>query len=205
MQANRHRQGVEGGKTGNITSGLIHANDGRIYAEVITGIKHAKVPEKTVNISVAESESSKRWRSNSLVAEVKNPYDLKRIQQLLEEDGLRGFTTWYMGGLRLLLTCGNQNEALDFLEHKKKNWEKWFKVLHVWDGRHLPFQRLAKLSIRGVPLQFWGPIIFDQIGGLIGTVVLPSTVNDDDSDLSVSTVGIITNNVARVNSKLTIA
>ncbi|KAJ0580704.1 putative RNA recognition motif domain, nucleotide-binding alpha-beta plait domain superfamily [Helianthus annuus] len=181
------------------------ANGGRSYAEVITGIKQAKVPELYVNISVVESETSKRWRNNSLVTEIRNPFDLKRIHMLLDEDGINGFTTRYMGGLRFLLTFVNQTEALNFLEHKKGSWEKWFNILHVWDGRHLPFQRLAKLSIRGVPLQFWGPSLFNQIGGLIGKVILPSSANDEDLDLSVSTIGIITNNVARINSKLTIA
>ncbi|KAJ0469382.1 putative RNA recognition motif domain, nucleotide-binding alpha-beta plait domain superfamily [Helianthus annuus] len=191
VQNNRNRLGVDDGKTPNTNGGTNHATDGRSYAEVITGIKHATVPEKTVNISVEESESSKRWRNKSLVAELKNPYDLKRIEQLLDEDGLRVFKTQYI--------------ASNFLEFSKEIWENWFQVLHVWDGRHLLFQRLAKVSIRGVPLQFWGPKIFDQIGNLIGKVVLPSAANDDDNDLSVSTVGIITNNVARINSKLTIA
>ncbi|KAM0025680.1 putative RNA recognition motif domain, nucleotide-binding alpha-beta plait domain superfamily [Helianthus debilis subsp. tardiflorus] len=183
----------------------LHANDGRSYAEVITGIKSAAVPENQANITMVESEASKRWRVSSLVAELRNPFDLKHHQQLLKEDGLFGFTTKYLGGLRLLLTFEKQSDAMNFLDNQRDNWEKWFKDLFFWDGRHLPFQRLAKLQIRGVPLQFWGPNIFDQIGNLIGSVVFPSKASDEDLDLSVNTVSIITNKVARINSILTIA
>ncbi|KAJ0577119.1 putative RNA recognition motif domain, nucleotide-binding alpha-beta plait domain superfamily [Helianthus annuus] len=188
-----------------VTKEPVHAKAGRSYAEVITGIKHTNTPETDLNIVCVESESSKRWRDNLLIAVLKNPYDLKDFQQLLSEDGLNGFIPRYMGGLSLLLSFANQSEAVAFLDQKKDNWEKWFSVLHRWDGRFIPYQRLAKLVIRGVPIQFWGREIFDQIGGLLGSVILPSTANDDDLDLSVNSVGIITDKVARINCKLTIA
>ncbi|KAJ0889752.1 hypothetical protein HanRHA438_Chr09g0416241 [Helianthus annuus] len=105
-----------------------------------TGIRELKVPEDTLKIHLQESENSKRWRRSSIIGEVKNPYNLKDIQTLLEIDALSGFTTKYLGGLRMLLVFKSATEAEDFVKLKKEQWSTWFSSLCRWEGQHMSFQ-----------------------------------------------------------------
>ncbi|KAJ0605170.1 hypothetical protein HanHA300_Chr02g0060031 [Helianthus annuus] len=122
----------------------------------------------------------------------------------MEIDGLSGFTTKYLGGLRLLLVFESASEAEVFVKLKKDQWSTWLSSVCQWEGQHLSFQRIAWVLIRGVPLQFWGPDIFNQIGNMVGKVIIPSNASDEDTDISVNMIGILTDKVSRINCKLTL-
>ncbi|KAJ0575245.1 putative RNA recognition motif domain, nucleotide-binding alpha-beta plait domain superfamily [Helianthus annuus] len=171
---------------------------------IVTGIQEVKAPEESLEIQLQESENSKRWRRKSLIGEIRNPFDLKDIGTQLERVGLSGFVIKYLGGLRVMLVFKTSTEAEEFIKLKEELWSIWFVSLYPWEGQNLPFQRLAWILIKGVPLQFWGPDIFNQIGKLVGKVIIPSRASDDDVDLSVNKIGVLSNKVGRINCKLTL-
>ncbi|KAJ0569329.1 hypothetical protein HanHA300_Chr05g0164901 [Helianthus annuus] len=133
---------------------------------IATGIREIKVPEDTLEIKLQESEISRKWKGRSIIGDVKNPNDLKDIQSLLELDGISGVSTKYVGGLRILLILKNALDEENFVKLKKGKWSTWFSSLYRWEGQNLSFQRLALITIRDVPLQFWGSDIFNPIGNL---------------------------------------
>ncbi|PWA80165.1 nucleotide-binding alpha-beta plait domain-containing protein [Artemisia annua] len=129
-------------------------------------------------------------RGRSLIGRVMDLKTLTCMKNYLEESGFGGFEIVYVGGLSLLMKFQDKDEALGFLS-KKEVWSKWFKVLDVWIGQALSFERVAWLKIHGVPINLATNETFDDIASLFGKVIHPSQLCLGDGDISEGLVGIL--------------
>ncbi|KAL8261805.1 hypothetical protein R6Q59_025854 [Mikania micrantha] len=113
-------------------------------------------------------------------------------------------TIRYLGGLDVLVQFQNKEEAMSYLS-KDVLWSEWFANLYVWEGRTVPFERIAWVRIQGVPPNLWDPFIFNQIGGIIGSVVHKSEASTEDCNLSLDCLGILVSKGDVIQEQVTLA
>ncbi|KAM0024583.1 hypothetical protein Hdeb2414_s0022g00617471 [Helianthus debilis subsp. tardiflorus] len=107
---------------------------------------------------------------------------LMKMDRILWEEGHEGIEIHYVGGLSLLLRFKGQEGATEF--HLKHDvWKKWFSVLDMWEGKTLPYERVAWLNVYGVPLHLEDNKVLDNIAKQFGVPVQPAQLSIDDGDL----------------------
>ncbi|KAK1440672.1 hypothetical protein QVD17_06501 [Tagetes erecta] len=124
-------------------------------------------------------------------------HDLMILNNLMEHlvglNGLQKCSVRYLGGLTIILTFVEEDEAKNYLEQKVCAWSKIFSSLKVWDGRPPPAIRVAWITIMGVPPHLCDNNIMDQIGRVCGTVIAGSNMSILESNLSFDRIPILTN------------
>lgn len=161
-------------------------------------------PSKTVILSPIESLAEKQWSKCSLWGEVKNVKDLGNLNRLVKELGFLDGHVRYVGGLSVLVTFVDEEEASDFLLHRKETWKNYFDSLKVWDGKCNLEERLTWIIIKGVPVSLWDPTTFDIIGNSFGKVVVPSSASILSENLSFEKVGILIRSNKEINENIII-
>ncbi|KAI3755133.1 hypothetical protein L1987_54928 [Smallanthus sonchifolius] len=98
-----------------------------------------------------------------------------------------------------MLTFSSSVEARKFLYDKKKDHELIFKELLIWDGRDVPFDRIALVQIYGVPQHLWVGGTFERIRQTIGKVVECSVASSESGNLAFEEIGILFDSPLRVS------
>ncbi|KAF5777390.1 hypothetical protein HanXRQr2_Chr12g0535051 [Helianthus annuus] len=104
----------------------------------------------------------------------------------------------YLGGLFLFISFFDVVAADKFLGAREV-WGPWFSKLEVWNGQTLPMERVAWLSLHGIPANLLDHAVLGQIGDLFGKVLFVPTDLDADSDLSVFKIGVLAGEVQRIS------
>ncbi|KAF5784658.1 putative RNA recognition motif domain, nucleotide-binding alpha-beta plait domain superfamily [Helianthus annuus] len=69
----------------------------------------------------------------------------------------------YLGGLSIIISFHDSAAANKFLD-SHGIWGPWFSKLEAWGGQSLPMERVAWLSLHGIPLQLLEPDVLMQVG-----------------------------------------
>ncbi|KAF5799563.1 hypothetical protein HanXRQr2_Chr07g0305911 [Helianthus annuus] len=103
----------------------------------------------------------------------------------------------YLGGLYVIISFSDADAANKFLESRQV-WGPWFSKLEVWGGQSLPMERVAWLSIHGIPLNLLEAEVLMQVGELFGKVLHVPKSLFEDSDLSVFKIGVLAGEAQRI-------
>ncbi|MFS8000274.1 hypothetical protein Hanom_Chr12g01176441 [Helianthus anomalus] len=112
---------------------------------------------------------------------------IRKLRITLDEAGLSEVGVSYVGGMTFMLTFNDKASAF-----------------YLWNGEDIPFSRVAKVNISGVPFVIRDNKLFDKIGSLFGTVVQPSSFSWQQEDNSSGTVVVLTNQLARIEEAVVI-
>ncbi|KAK1412030.1 hypothetical protein QVD17_32970 [Tagetes erecta] len=126
------------------------------------------------------------------------PFYLKRWT------GLKECVVRYLGGLTIILTFPSKRDALDYLENKGREWGAFFSSLAAWDGMQYPEERLAWITIRGIPPHLFGSTMIQKIADSCGKVVAEVDVSNLESNLAFTRVPILTRTMDKVKKKFII-
>ncbi|KAJ0557204.1 putative RNA-binding domain superfamily [Helianthus annuus] len=139
----------------------------------------------------SDAETCKEWIRRSFVGCFKDFGGLKKAQTLRTHVRSQGGFLRFTGGLSFIVTFNEEKVMLDFLEGTRRVWEKDLENLQVWEGQVIPYQRVAWLSIKGVPLQLWCNSTMNEIAGRYGRVICGSTADTWDLNLAMDVVGVL--------------
>lgn len=78
----------------------------------------------------------------------------------------------------------------------------WFEKVSLWDGLPHNFNRLAWLSVRGVPVQLWDSQIMDQICKKYGRVLISADISAWDNDMSRTKCCVLTTVGHRIEERI---
>ncbi|KAJ0752281.1 putative RNA recognition motif domain, nucleotide-binding alpha-beta plait domain superfamily [Helianthus annuus] len=191
----RPMSNVQGRKTGNL--------DGRSYSDVVSN-QNCNTQVNKVELPPLNTETKKRWEFRSLVGEVKDIEILNDHKTHL--DGLvdEGPILRYLGGLKVLVTFSNVEEADDFLRNRGEEWATWFSRLYVWDGSPPLFERVAWIKVIGVPAPLWDRHVLDRIGQRCGRLLVRSEASFDDSNMAEDRMAILVQSGNRISMEMNI-
>ncbi|KAM0062145.1 putative RNA recognition motif domain, nucleotide-binding alpha-beta plait domain superfamily [Helianthus debilis subsp. tardiflorus] len=102
----------------------------------------------------------------------------------------------YLGGLSILVSFVDEVVAKGFLEAS----QVWgLSKLALWEGQSLSLERLAWLKLSGVPLHLSEQGVLRSIGEQFGKVLHVPVSLEDDQDLSMTRVGVLSGEVKRIH------
>ncbi|KAM0019345.1 putative RNA recognition motif domain, nucleotide-binding alpha-beta plait domain superfamily [Helianthus debilis subsp. tardiflorus] len=125
------------------------------------------------------------------------------IETLVDFDRLLGIAKTkfaklhYLGGLTIMVSFADEDSAKSFLEASKV-WGPWFSKLALWEGQSLSLERMVWLRVSGVPLHLFERGVLRNIGEQFGKVLHVPVGLEDDQDLSVTRVGVLSGEVKRI-------
>ncbi|KAJ0826351.1 putative RNA recognition motif domain, nucleotide-binding alpha-beta plait domain superfamily [Helianthus annuus] len=149
-----------------------------------------------------DAETCKEWIRKSFVGCFKDLGGLKKAQTLRTHVRSQGGFLRFTGGLSFIATFNEEKVMLDFLEGTRRVWEKDLVNLQVWEGQVIPYQRVAWLSIKGVPLQLWCNSTMNEIAGRYGRVISGSTADTWDLNLAMDVVGVLVHQGKKIEEKI---
>ncbi|XP_022024629.1 uncharacterized protein LOC110924963 [Helianthus annuus] len=166
-----------------------HVKQGTTWADVVSGR-----PKHQVNVSelrfANESVPLKAWRGSSVIGELHSIEALRGASQMMKDLGVNRAQVRYLGGLKLLVVFDSIEELNLFLK-KEDNRKEWFRCISVWNGERIPYERIAWLRIRGVPLQLWIDTVFECIGEKFGKVIKKSDADEKDVCFNEEVIGVL--------------
>ncbi|KAK1423486.1 hypothetical protein QVD17_18789 [Tagetes erecta] len=142
----------------------------------------------------------------SLLGKVHNLALLDKLNlYLMENDGRPEFVIRYLGGLFIVLTFETKEEAKGYLDQKVHEWSTVFSCLNIWDGSSPMFERVAWLTITGIPPHLFERETINLIGSWCGRVVQESKACLTQENLSYDKIAVITNQGEKIKKSLTIS
>ncbi|KAL8192631.1 hypothetical protein R6Q57_027816 [Mikania cordata] len=103
---------------------------------------------------------------------------------MLHKGGFQDAGMSYVGGLRVIVTFCNHEQARLFLDEKNKILKDQFSSPVIWYGQPIPFDRIVGLKVLGVPIQCRDNLVYDKIGNLFGRVIWSSEFSWEVEDNS---------------------
>ncbi|KAJ0548186.1 putative RNA recognition motif domain, nucleotide-binding alpha-beta plait domain superfamily [Helianthus annuus] len=176
------------------------------YKETLVGEKDkGRMQRLHVNFPPLYTKAKKIWEAKSLIGEVKELQVLRKFEDFMVEAISTGTEVRYLGGLKVLITFGDAEEADDFLRNHTDSWSVWFSRLYVWDGQPPVFDRVAWVKVTGVPVSLWDRHVFNRIGERCGRLLVESEASVDDADLSGSIMAILVQSGKKVSEVVSIS
>ncbi|KAK1430413.1 hypothetical protein QVD17_13122 [Tagetes erecta] len=124
---------------------------------------------------------------------------------LLAKDGCPECVVRYIGGLCIMLSFGSEIEAKNYLDQQKNMWSKVFSSLVFWDGSPPSFERIAWLTITGIPPHLFERDVANQIGSSCGKIVYESQASPMVGNLSYDRLAVLTDYGEKINKSITIS
>ncbi|KAJ9557474.1 hypothetical protein OSB04_012088 [Centaurea solstitialis] len=171
------------------------------FSEAVSGSK--KVEDLVLDISIP-GNAIDRMKAN-LIGKVSSLSKLWNVLDLKDADGCSDLNFRFLGGFYVMVEFKNSELAGNFLSNSKEIWENWFESLVFWTFDFVVNERLALLHIHGVPPHAWCTEVFNEIAKRFGQVVIEEDCLDDNFNLSVGKVGILTSCVNWLNRALKIS
>ncbi|KAI3740035.1 hypothetical protein L2E82_30452 [Cichorium intybus] len=142
-----------------------------------------------------------------LIGEVTNMMTIRHLPELFEDCGISFEKVHYYGGLQVIISFANTNDAERFLSNKE-SWSRWFYWIKV--GREImytppPPQRIANIRIVGLPLEFRSISNIKEIVDHFGLVL---EIEEDiwgRLDLSYCGATILTKSMIKINEEIIIS
>ncbi|KAK1426165.1 hypothetical protein QVD17_14834 [Tagetes erecta] len=172
----------------NVESGMPVSSD-RSFKQVL--LERSANSSRMVEVEVFPTRASISWGSNVLIGDAVNLEALENLRMSFDAIGIPEVEFVYRGGLGVLVAFPESISVGDFIVEWKDAWKGWFSYLQLWNGQQVPYQRLAWLSIRGVPIQCWDDFVIDRIGEKFGRVLLNSQLSSRDSNISSAKICVL--------------
>ncbi|KAK1406889.1 hypothetical protein QVD17_38498 [Tagetes erecta] len=143
---------------------------------------------------------------SSLVGEVHSLSILDNLDFYMStKNAPAGCEVRYLGGLAVLLSFPNASKAAEYLACTVKGWKSIFSSLKIWDGLPTAFERVAWVSIVGVPPHLFDGKILDLIGDACGRKIQDSALSSLDSNLAKASCPVITRSKKKIDMEVKIA
>ncbi|KAK1413002.1 hypothetical protein QVD17_34682 [Tagetes erecta] len=155
----------------------------------------------TVNLGNLVVPTTQLWSKGTLWGSLSNIQSLHNLKNIIHDAGFNDCHFKYVGGLQILIFFQSIDEAKSFF-NMTNIWKPWFSHLAPWSGQIIPYERIATIRIYGVPVHLWDKFVFDSIGESIGRIVQPSDANLNHDIVSYNQVGVLINNVQRVDEEI---
>ncbi|KAJ0477029.1 putative RNA-directed DNA polymerase [Helianthus annuus] len=123
----------------------------------------------------------------------------KMVKLALDGEGLSDVGLSYVGGKTYLFTFKDRKSANLCMELHSPFLDMMLSKYSLWNGEDIPFTRITKLNITGVPVLIRDNKLFDDIGALFGEVIQPSTFSWQEEDVSVGSVKVLTSQISRID------
>ncbi|KAL4578181.1 hypothetical protein LXL04_014300 [Taraxacum kok-saghyz] len=127
---------------------------------------------------------------------VGEPISLQHIAELpniLPLDGNPTGKVHYIGGTNVLIKFPNTATAKAFYDNEH-NWNRWFKWLKMGFNDDLPQERLAWVTILGLPIRFRSAENYERIANTIGKSVQSDIQDWTRYDLSDGNIKVVFDN-----------
>ncbi|KAK9078609.1 hypothetical protein SSX86_002666 [Deinandra increscens subsp. villosa] len=151
-----------------------------------------KGDSKCRRLSIPEMEfpAPKKWMKAALVGRAIDMQTLNNLHMKIKDEGFTRCKFRYPGGLQVIITFPDGEEAEVFLECMRYRTDIFSKI-DRWEGQKIPYERIAWIHVIGIPPHLWDSSVFIKVGKLFGEVVFVPEVDDLDVNLSWNRLGIV--------------
>ncbi|KAJ0576053.1 putative RNA recognition motif domain, nucleotide-binding alpha-beta plait domain superfamily [Helianthus annuus] len=125
--------------------------NGTTWAGVVAGEKIQQQEDNGLTFA-NESMAYRNWRGKSVLGELQKVEHLRVIKRMRQQLGLRNDQVRYIGGVNVLIVYDSEEDMKASISKDEEAWVYWFNSRKIWNGEDIPFQRIAWLKIRGVPM-----------------------------------------------------
>ncbi|KAL4576683.1 hypothetical protein LXL04_012781 [Taraxacum kok-saghyz] len=173
----------------------------RSYAKVVTGSYHQQNEKEPGIIEIKPATHSKDWEDCVIVGEPISLQHIADLPTLLPLDGNPCGKVYYIGGLNVLLKFTNRVTAKAFYENEH-NWNRWFKWLKMGFNDDLPQERLAWVTVFGLPVRFRSAENYERVASRFGKVIQSAIHDWTQYDLSDGYICINTKQNTIINEEI---
>ncbi|KAJ0700670.1 putative RNA recognition motif domain, nucleotide-binding alpha-beta plait domain superfamily [Helianthus annuus] len=181
----------------------VYKSNGVSWADVVAGRQSQQEEDRSLNFT-NESQAYKLWRGRAVIGDLISIEALRDVNNMKKKLRLKDSQVRYLGGMKLLIIFDSVEEMEGSMKKDMELWNLWFKILTTWNGEYIPYERIAWLRIRGIPLQLWINEVFNVVGEYFGKVIKKSDADEKDLCFNDDTIGIIVNHGAEINEKIKI-
>ncbi|GKA65553.1 hypothetical protein Tco_0765260 [Tanacetum coccineum] len=162
----------------------------KTYANILTArtIPTRSTPPKPTVIHSCPDLSAAL--SHSLVGEVSSVETFPNIKTICIEAGFTNVRIKYIGGLHIIMIPDIDTPLQSLISNPTIC--NCFRTLKPWNANFLLRDRLAWISIEGLPPQAWHEAAFTHIAGNFGEVIFPEKCNILDNNLTAGKVCVRT-------------
>ncbi|KAF5805251.1 putative RNA recognition motif domain, nucleotide-binding alpha-beta plait domain superfamily [Helianthus annuus] len=174
-------------------------NDGQPTGQ--TGLKDQSVHGNGAKVVTVEGKGSLypiHCIGRSIIGSTKTIMSVRKVRLVLDEVGLTEVGLSFVGGLTYMLTFSDKMSAARGMETYSETFHNIFSKFYLWNGEDIPYSRLATIYISGVPFVIRDNNLFDDIGGLFGSIIQPSSFSWQNEDNSNGSLGVVTSQVSRI-------
>ncbi|KAJ0935065.1 putative RNA recognition motif domain, nucleotide-binding alpha-beta plait domain superfamily [Helianthus annuus] len=171
------------------------------YAEAVIGRKNTGRRE-TITLSKPSSADIMDWNKRTVCMEAKTIQILCRAKQIPSELIPDTMEIRYLGGLSILVTFGSQMVTTEFLTNYRKQWGEYFNNGNMWKENMNQYERIAWVSVFGIPGSLRCKNNLNAIASSIGKVVEVGDISIEDGDLSSAHIGIIVKTGQLINTEV---
>lgn len=114
--------------------------------------------------------------SKCLTGKVKNASSIPNLYTIFRDEGFPDIKLTYLGGLWVMIECGNQIIKDNMRKHK--GVFSWFQDLLDARNDFVSEERIVWVDLEGVPLNAWSRATFSRIGKLWGEALFLESDSD---------------------------
>ncbi|KAF5794525.1 putative RNA recognition motif domain, nucleotide-binding alpha-beta plait domain superfamily [Helianthus annuus] len=196
---------VEKHVSGNSASGPSFVQEGKSYADLLKGNKGTMVDgAKVVNVEGKGSLYPLHCIGRSIIGYTKEVMTVRNVRMFMEKHDLSDVGLSYVGGVTFMLTFKDKSSAREYMNSLSVLFHEIFSNFFLWNGEDIPFNRVAKINVVGVPFIIRDNSLFDRIGGMFGEVIKQSSFSWQNEDNSSGSVTVITEQKSRVDEDVVI-
>ncbi|KAK1419822.1 hypothetical protein QVD17_29184 [Tagetes erecta] len=145
----------------------IHANEVRSFRDAVVGNSRSgklDLAKKSIKINHKSAWFPETHRKKAVVAGAFSLEGLANAKAVLEGSGIRFEKISYIGGMKVLISFFNAQEAKNFIELNVASWRNVFSSVVIWDGQEIEVERIVGVNIYGVPLLLRDEATYNKIG-----------------------------------------
>ncbi|KAF5800347.1 hypothetical protein HanXRQr2_Chr07g0315031 [Helianthus annuus] len=185
--------------------GSSFVQDGRTYADLVRNDKSVHGNgAKVVSVEGKGTLYPIHCIGRSIIGSTKSIMSVRNVRRVLDEVGLSEVGLSFVGGLTYMLTFNDKMSASRGLETFSETFHNIFSKFYLWNGEDIPYSRLATIYITGVPFVIRDNNLYDDIGGLFGSVVQPSSFSWQHEENSFGSLVVLTSQVSRIEEAVVI-
>ncbi|KVH96931.1 hypothetical protein Ccrd_000976 [Cynara cardunculus var. scolymus] len=146
---------------------------------------------KSLPFKFSSSNEMKGKLKSSLIGKFRSFDVLCNFQKFGEITSSQELLVRYLGGLYAQVCLKSYVDAQNFLFNNNSVWSDWFSKLDFWNDKFVVKDRIAFVTIHGVPIQAWTPSVFAAIAGRWGEVIIPENCLAVSRNREFGKVGIL--------------
>ncbi|KAC9916964.1 hypothetical protein E3N88_45074 [Mikania micrantha] len=178
-----------------------HSGMGRSFKDVVLNSSF-QYGEKELILNSFRPQALAVWGNDVLIGRA---IDLQSLCGLgdwaMQIHSLRGMR--YLGGLYVMIHLSGTMHAEKIIS-ESQSWDAWFSKLYRWDGKSIPYERIAWLKVFGVPPILWDPVVINQLGEKVGKLLSKSEASLSDQNLSQDCLAVLVSDGKLIYEKINI-